>query len=512
MNAGRAVVVGLLLAGCATDSKRGPDLVQKSSPADNEAVETERRISVLKEPMPPAEEIRRSLEDYRWDLRRLAAQACGRVRDRECLVVLGQRAKQSFVSDGDKAQALDGLVARCGSGGREVLADVAHHLASLVVRRAPPSDVQEPAPAAVQAPLRPKKAHKSTEKAAANAPPPPTDRVLVDAVAGCPSADAVWVLVRAGYGGLEGLLASNRVPTFKDNEDGRPTLKALVTLPPPAEQARVALQEAETKARLEGEAHLAAAREGLAAKDFDKAMTEAQAAELHGVAAADVRAASEAARASEVEMHVKRARALVKKNDPDGATAEVDAAEAIVGGPGSLTELREAISRTPAARRREHLRQAEERRLERERKVEEARVAAEAKKPGAQETPVGVRALRKGPCRHDAIGGRIVARVGPRTYEFIPMNRSCVTNVLAGGSVVYESDGRDSYGYYCGRALLETTRSRFSSSGTFDTCVRPVFRIQDVPLKNGFTKKVRVWTEDSEGPTVPGRRPWPGGG
>jgi hypothetical protein len=482
--------------------------------------DTERRIALLNQPAPPADEIRRSLEEYQLDveatgrpsslLRRLAAQACGRVQDQECVVTLGKRTK--YDSDPDVQQAaLDALVARCGSGGREVLADVVSYRAGVVARDTCSEGGQPQKPAEVAPTTRHKahKAKKSTDKTPA-VPAAPTDAALVEAVTACPSADSVFLLVNAGYDGLEALLAATKVPPA---EDRLLALKAIVVLPPPLELARVALTDAETKARHEAEAHLAAGREALAASDFDKATREASAAESLGVAAADLKAATTVARDVEFKRHVQKARALVKKDDPDGAMAEVNQAEALVGGSGSLKELREAIAKTPTARRRERIRQAEERRLERMRRVEEARVAAEARKPGARETPSSVRDLRRGPCRYDAIGGRLVARIGPHTYEFVPMNRSCVTDVLQGGSVAYEAEGRDALGnYYCEHALLEATRTKFSSSGTFDSCVRPVFRIRNVPLKNGFSQKVRVWTEDTDGPITPGRRPWPGGG
>jgi hypothetical protein len=358
--------------------------------------DTERRIALLNQPAPPVEEIRRSLDEYLSNigtgrppflLRHLALQACGRVQDRNCVSTLGALAKHDAVSDvqsigmlsiQERADILDALVARCASGGREVLAAVVSDRAGLVTHDAPPKEAQAQKPVDTAPTGRRNKAHKKSADKASPAPAAPTDAALVQAVAACPSADSVFLLVNAGYGDLEALLASTKVPPGHDPEDRRHALTAMAALPPPSELTRAALAEAEAKAearRREGEAHLAAGREALASGDLDKAAMEANAAESLGVAAVDLKSATAAARDAEYRHHVQKARALVKKNDPDGAMAEVEKAEAVAGGSGSLAELREAIARTPTALRRGRIRQAEERSAEQKR-IREARAAA----------------------------------------------------------------------------------------------------------------------------------------
>ncbi len=503
MVARRSSIVVLL--GVACSSAAPYQRSQEPLPAQQQD-DTARRVALLKESTPPANEILRSLGEYQvvgWNMRRLAAQACGRVQDRECVVALGQRAK--YDSDSDVQQvALDALVARCSSGGRAVLADVVSYRAALVVGDAHPNEGQPQNAAEAAQATRKHKAHKKSADKTPAAPAVPTDDTLVQAVVACPSADSVFLLVNAGYGGLEALLASTKVsPT--DTEDRHSALKAIAALPPPLELTQAALTEAETKARQEGEAHLAAGREALASGDLDKATREAAAAESLGAAAADLKSATAAARDAEFKRHVQKAHVLVKKDDPDGAMAQVEKAEAIAGGAGSLRELRKAIASTPTERRRERGRKAEELRAEKMRLREEALLAAEARKPGVRETTQGVRDLRKGPCRYDAIGGRMVARVGPRLYEFVPMNASCVTNVWSGGAIVYSATHKDSYGNtFCEHALLETKRTDFSRGGSFSVCVRPTSKNREVRLQSGFKKGIAVWTEDSAGPRTPG--------
>jgi hypothetical protein len=216
------------------------------------------------------------------------------------------------------------------------------------------------------------------------------ETLLARALQACPSAGAVYALAQEEDDRFSEVLDELHVPRRAVGDEVA-RLSAIAALPEPKGAVMAALAEAQAAAekndkaeaeveawRREAQGHLLAARDALAAAKYDDAIREADAAEHAGAAIADLRKEISAAKEVASRLHQQRAREFVKKNDPDAAREEVEKAEALTGGPSLLTDLREAIARTPKARHQEALRKKEARRKEAEARREEARRRKEA--------------------------------------------------------------------------------------------------------------------------------------
>lgn len=124
----------------------------------------------------------------------------------------------------------------------------------------------------------------------------------------------------------------------------------------------------------EARQHEEAARAALTKEDFEVADAEVLAAEGAGAQVSELRHQIDAARTLAISRHKDRARTFIKANDPDAALAEVLFAEALLGGgPVALMDLRDAIAKTPKAKKRAAEKAHEARRAEAEARKAEAK-------------------------------------------------------------------------------------------------------------------------------------------
>ncbi len=322
---------------------------------------------------PQQVEVKQALEDYTQPtgIRCLAAATCGRSEEVDCLRALEELAATNFDVDLQRCSN-EALVARCAKGGREAIAAAIKRGTRTTRYEPPPSSPgaeESQTPVARRARAKKRSRRNNTELVGQKEEPvsEPTERrveVLLDgwlvtALQQCPSADGVYALLKEEDRDFAPLVDALHLP-HRGAGDELARLTAIWSLPEPKTDAAAAVAER----RREADSHLVAARDALTAAKYDDAVREADAAERAGASVADLRKEISGAKEAAGQQHQSRAREFVKKNDPDGALEEVEKAEALMGGPASLTDLREAIAKTPKARGREALRKAEVRREE----------------------------------------------------------------------------------------------------------------------------------------------------
>lgn len=192
---------------------------------------------------PSVDEVRSRLADENWKLRCLAAQACGRSPDAECLKTTAALLTSDKSSE-VRACASDAMVERCNTGGRTLLVEVAATIAEGPLR----SDVVDE---------------------------------VAEVITECPSADALWALVGSvrTRGALRKLGLEETAP--KSASDRYEWLQAIAKFPPPRDaiethlhsaakaalEARAAAQRAATEEKAREEARLAIEAQERAARE-----------------------------------------------------------------------------------------------------------------------------------------------------------------------------------------------------------------------------------------------------